>query len=174
MKLYSPFCLFTLVLLILNFHLAQAQDLGDAQRGRDLFVGNIRFANNGPTCNSCHNVNMERFLSGGVLAKDLTQAVTRLSAIGVKSIIAGMPFPQMKKSYENKPLTEAEINDITAFLLLADGASAIPVTNTIGKNMILGGVGGVLVLLVSFSFFWIKRKQNTVNYAIYKRQIKST
>ena len=29
-------------------------------------------------------------------------------------------------------------------------------------------------LLILFSFFWMRRKQRTVNYAIYERQIKST
>lgn len=147
---------------------------GNIQRGQDLFIGNIRFTNNGPTCNSCHNVNMKGFTSGGVLAKDLTQAVTRLSADGVKGIITGMPFPQMKQSYNNKALTEQEINDLTAFLKQADEVAATQETNNIGTNMLWGGIGGAALLLILFSFFWIKRKQRTVNYSIYKRQIKST
>ena len=75
---------------------------------------------------------------------------------------------------KTNPLTEQEIADITAFLKHADESAAIPVTSNIGKNMLLGGIGGVIVLLALFSFFWIKRKQRTVNYSIYKRQIKST
>lgn len=146
---------------------------GNIQRGQDLFVGNIRFANNGPACNSCHNVTMKGFTSGGALAKDLTQAVTRLSADGVKGIITGMPFPQMKQSYNNKALTEQEINDITAFLKQADEIAETQAASNIGKSMLWGGIAGAVVLLILFSFFWIKRKQRTVNYSIYKRQIKS-
>lgn len=146
---------------------------GNIQRGQDLFVGNIRFANNGPACNSCHNVNMKGFTSGGVLAKDLTQAVTRLSSDGVKGIITGMPFPQMKQSYNNKTLTDQEVNDLTAFLKHADEAGATQATSNIGRNMIWGGIIGTGFLLILFSFFWIKRKQQPVNQAIYKRQIKS-
>lgn len=147
---------------------------GDAQKGQHLFVGNIRFLNNGPTCNSCHNVNMKGFASGGALAKDLTQAVTRLSVDGVKGMMSGLPFPQMKQSYGSKPLTGQEIADITAFLKRADELAATQPISNIGNKMLLGGITGGVALLFLFSFLWIKRKQRTVNYAIYKRQLKST
>ncbi len=147
---------------------------GDAQKGQDLFVGNIRFLNNGPTCNSCHNVNMKGFASGGALAKDLTQVVTRLSVDGVKGMMSGLPFPQMKQSYGAKPLTGQEIADIAAFLKRADELAATQPISNIGNKMLLGGITGGVALLFLFSFLWIKRKQRTVNYAIYKRQLKST
>ncbi len=146
---------------------------GDVQRGRELFIGNIRFTNGGPTCNSCHNVNLEGYLSGGILARDLTQAVTRLTEDGVKGVISGLPFPQMKQSYQARPLTGQEIADLTAFLKQADQQANMQVTAGIGNKMLLGGIAGVIVLLILFSFFWIKRKQRTVNYSIYERQIKS-
>lgn len=147
---------------------------GDASRGKDLFVGKIRFSNNGPTCNSCHNVDMEGVISGGALAKDLTQAHSRLGEEGVKGVIAGLPFPQMKQSYESKPLLEQEIADIVAFLKDADKQASSKSTAGVGSTMLIGGIVGVCVLLVLFSIFWIKRKNRTVNYSIYERQIKST
>ncbi len=146
---------------------------GDAKKGQELFIGNIRFANNGPTCNSCHNVNIEGYISGGVLAKDLTKSVSRLTVEGVRAVISGLVFPQMKLSYETRPLTESEIADVTAFLKHADQISTTQATSVIGNNMLIGGVAGVFVLLIAFSFFWIKRKQRTVNHSIYQRQIKS-
>lgn len=175
MKLFLKPFLFSVFLYLTASVSALAQDSGDAKRGKELFVGNIRFANEGAACNSCHNVDMKGYISGGVLAKDLTQSVTRLTAEGVKGIIRGLPFPQMKQSYENHPLTEQEINDVTAFLQLANDMAATPAPkNEIGKKMLWGGIGGSVVLLVLFTFFWIKRKQRTVNYSIYNRQIKST
>lgn len=146
---------------------------GNAERGQELFSGNIRFANDGPTCNSCHNVNMKDFVSGGALAKDLTQSVSRLTAEGVKGVMSGLPFPQMRQSYQGKPLTGQELADITAFLKKADELSKTQPENTIGTKMLIGGIGGVIFLLALFTIFWIKRKQRTVNYSIYKRQIKS-
>ena len=175
MKLYLTTRIFYFILFTAASILAVAQSTGDAKRGKELFVGNIRFANEGAACNSCHNVDMKGYVSGGVLAKDLTQSVTRLTAEGVKGVIRGLPFPQMKQSYETRPLTEQEINDVTAFLQQANDMAATPAPkNDIGKKMLWGGIGGVVVLLVLFSFFWIKRKQRTVNYSIYNRQMKST
>lgn len=147
---------------------------GDAARGKDLFVGNIRFSNNGPTCNSCHNVDMEGVISGGALAKDLTQAYSRLGEAGVQGVIAGLAFPQMKQSYESRPIMEQEIADIVAFLKEADKLASTKSTAGVGSTMLMGGIIGVIVLLILFSVFWIKRKSRTVNYSIYERQIKST
>ena len=174
MKMHSPsFLLTASMLFIVSCFSASAQNTGDVKNGQDLFVGNIRFLNNGPTCNSCHNVNIKGFISGGVLAIDLTQSVTRLTADGVNGIITGMPFPQMKQSYAGKPLTQQEVADLTAFLQHADSTAATQPESSVGKDMLLGGIGGTVVLLLLFSFFWIKRKQRTVNYSIYKRQTKS-
>lgn len=174
MKMHFPAFLLTTMLFIAPCIPASAQASGDAQKGQDLFIGNIRFTNNGPACNSCHNVNMKGFISGGALAKDLTQAISRLSADGVKGIISGLPFPQMKQSYGVKPLTEQEVANITAFLKHADELAIMQPATNIGKRMLIGGIGGGALLLFLFSFFWIKRKRRTVNYAVYKRQIKST
>ncbi|HEY9169299.1 MAG TPA: c-type cytochrome [Lutibacter sp.] len=146
---------------------------GDAKRGQELFVGNIRFANNGPACNSCHNVNLDGFISGGSLAKDLTQSVTRLTVAGVSAVVSLLPFPQMKQAYETRPLTPQEVADITSFLKYADKVTAAQAISSVGNKMLIGGIIGVVALLILFSFFWMKRKQQSVNYAIYKRQLKS-
>ncbi len=186
------FKLATLILcLIASFMIVSAQDTastntpvsksetpviaGDWKNGEQLFIGEKRFQNNGPTCNSCHNVNMTNVITGGALAKDLTQAVSRLTETGVKGIIAGMPFPQMKQSFEGKDLTESEVTDLTAFLVYSnDLAMKSQPKNTIGRSMIFSAITGVILLLISFSIFWLRRKQRAVNDTIYNRQIKSS
>lgn len=146
---------------------------GNSQRGRELFVGNIRFANNGAACNACHNVELKGWFSGGALGKDLTHAVSRLSASGVAGIISGLPFPQMKETYTAHPVTPQEIADITAFLAVADKQAPENVTSSVGDYLFGGGITGLLVLLGLYSFFWIKRKKRPVNFSVFKRQIKS-
>ncbi|MBS1632487.1 MAG: c-type cytochrome [Bacteroidetes bacterium] len=149
---------------------------GDWQIGENLFVGKIRFANGGPACNSCHNVSIKGFVSGGALGKDLTQAVSRLTIDGAKAFYASspMPMPQMQQSYEGKPLTKDEVDNIAAFLTYSDDlAKNTTPANSIGKNMLTGGIAGVLGLLALFSFFWFKRKQRPVNYTVFERQTKS-
>lgn len=153
----------------------EEEDLvGDAERGKALFVGNIRFANDGPTCNSCHNVSMEGLLSGGGLAKDLTQVYSRLGAQGTKAVISGLPYPQMKQSYESHPVDNQEIEDIVAFLKEADDHASVVSTAGVKTTMLFGGIGGALFLIGLFSIFWIKRKNRPVNYSIFDRQIKSS
>lgn len=149
---------------------------GNWKTGEDLFVGKIRFVNGGPACNSCHNVSIKGFISGGALGKDLTQAVSRLTSGGAKAFFANspMPMPQMQQSFDGKPLTTQEVNDILAFLTYSDNlAKSSPPASIIGKKMLTGGIAGVIGLLILFSFFWIRRKQRPVNYKVFKRQIKS-
>ncbi len=149
----------------------QAQ--GNSERGKDLFVGNIRFINNGAACNSCHNVEMQGYMSGGALGKDLTHAIARLSAEGVSGIITGLPFPQMKETYAAHPVTPQETADLTAFLVKVDKETPQTTTSKIGNYLLIGGITGLLILIILYSFFWIKRKKRPVNFSVFKRQIKS-
>ena len=147
---------------------------GNSNRGRDLFDGKVRFTNRGAACNSCHNVDMKGFISGGALGKDLTHVITRLSAPGVAGIVSGLPFPQMKSTYGTRPVTDQEIADITAFLTTAD--KPVPpktFTSNVGSYLLVWGAAGFVILLILFSLFWMKRKNRTVNLRIYNRQIKS-
>lgn len=144
--------------------------------GQDLFVGKVRFDNGGPACNSCHNVSINGYISGGALAKDLTQAVSRLTGDGAKAFFAGtsLPMPQMQKSYAGRALTDQEVNDILAFLTYADEqAKTNPSDSIVGTRMLVGGILGVVALLALFTFIWIRRKRQTVNYSIFERQIHS-
>lgn len=146
---------------------------GDSKRGKELFIGTIRFANQGAACNSCHNVDMKGLISGGALGKDLTQAITRLSEKGVSAIITGLPFPQMKETYASMPVTEQEVADLTAFLTTADNQAAEVTTFYVGDYLLMGGAAGIIILLVLYSIFWIRRKKEPVNFFIFNRQIKS-
>lgn len=146
---------------------------GNSTRGKELFVGNIRFTNHGAACNSCHNVEMKGFMSGGALGKDLTHAVTRLSEPGVAGIISGLPFPQMKETYISRPVTPQEIADITAFLSTADKQALVIVTSNVGSYLLFGGAAGIIILAILYSIFWIKRKKGPVNFRIFNRQIRS-
>jgi len=84
--------------------------------GRDLFTGVKRFENKGPSCISCHHVKDDNIIAGGALAVDLSDAYDRLKKIGIQAMITGLPFPQMKISYQNHLITEAETLQLTAYL----------------------------------------------------------
>lgn len=146
---------------------------GNSQRGRELFVGNVRFVNKGASCNSCHNVDIKGYISGGALGKDLTHAVTRLSASGVAAIVSGLPFPQMKETYTSHPVTPQEIADITAFLTTADKQAPVQATSSVGSYLLFGGAAGIIILAILYSIFWIKRKKGPVYFRVFNRQLRS-
>ncbi|HJN54536.1 MAG TPA: c-type cytochrome, partial [Flavobacteriaceae bacterium] len=72
----------------------------DIQKGQNLFSGKTRFSNGGASCISCHNVTNDELISGGLMAKDLTNAYARMGEAGVGSIISSPPFPVMATAYE--------------------------------------------------------------------------
>lgn len=142
--------------------------------GQNLFFGNQRFENKGPSCISCHHVNKHGFIAGGELAADLTDVYDRLGRAGVEGMITGLPFPQMKTSYQNHKITEKETTQLTAFLKEVSAQryyqSYSPSYNNI---LLIWGAAGAIVLMGVFPLFWYKRKKDSVNKRIYERQIKS-
>lgn len=143
------------------------------QAGRNLFEGNARLVNGGPTCNSCHNVKNDNVIAGGALAIDLTDAFTRLNEAGIKAILASPPFPAMKQAYHNSALTEEEVFDLTAFLQHVDSVRDSQKAINYGGRLFGFGLGGALVLMVLFGGVWTRSKRSSVNQKIYDRQIKS-
>ena len=147
----------------------------DVLRGQELFSGQRRFENGGISCNSCHNVIKDEFMGGGGLAKDLTDAFERLGKLGVEGMIKGLPFPQMKATYQNNTITEEEASQLTAFLKDASEQRYYQSQRpTLYRNTLLisGGIGA-LILMGIFPMFWYNRKKESVNKRIYERQIKS-
>lgn len=126
----------------------------DIDRGKNIFDGVTKLTNNGPACISCHNVEYPGLMSGGGLAIDLTQAYTRLSAVGIDGIIRNPPFPAMINSFGTAKLTDEEVQYLLAFLYDADrkGIPQPPVLQAnfvllIGVIVVLNLVLGVLLLM---------------------------
>ena len=140
--------------------------------GQMLFNGGRRFTNGGATCHSCHNIDRADVVAGGTLAKDLTNAHSRMGTASVKSIIANAPFPVMATAYEGKPLTDQEVIDLAAFLQNVDSASGGG--PYYGARLFFSGLGGAVVLFGLFAGVRTRSKKNSVNHEIYERQVKST
>jgi mono/diheme cytochrome c family protein len=94
---------------------------GDATAGRALFIGETSFAKGGVACVSCHTVSSYGGLGGGTLAKDLTGSYAALGQDGLKSILTSNPFPLMKATSGNNPLTENEVANLVTFLQQESG-----------------------------------------------------
>lgn len=140
--------------------------------GQKLFEGSIRLTNGGTACISCHNVVSDRIMPGGLLAKDLTAAHSRLGGdAGILGILNAPPFPAMTQAYNGKPITEKEIAAITAFLNKADKESATQKAS-IHPLLKWGFIGWIAWVVIIF-FIWYNRKKDTVKLQIFKRQVKS-
>ncbi len=140
-------------------------------RGKALFEGSRKFRNGGASCISCHHVNADESVQGGLLAKDLTQSFSRIGGLaGIKGIIDFPPYPAMKDAYAKAPITEEESVQLQVFLMRAEKDSAIP-KNAVSGFM-LEGIIGTLVLLILITLVWYKRKRRSVNYHIIQRQLR--
>jgi len=146
----------------------------DITIGQNLFSGKQRFINRGPSCISCHRVKNDNIMTGGDLAVELTDVYERLGKAGVESMITGLPFPQMKSSYQDHEITGEEAIQLTAFLKEASEQRyyqrSYPGYN---KTFLIFGVVGAFILMGIFPLFWYSRKKDSVNKRIYDRQIES-
>lgn len=145
----------------------------DVQLGQALFQGTARFASGGPSCISCHHVKNDAVIGGGILARELTTVFSRMGGNGVRAILGGPPFPVMQAAYQDMPFTEDEVRALVGFLQQADAEHALQRPKDYGWGLFYAGVGGVTALLGGYALRGRRRKKQSVNQAIYDRQIKS-
>lgn len=147
---------------------------GDASVGEKIFEGSVRLENGGPSCVSCHNVDYNQMMQGGMLAADLTNVFARSGGMaGIKGVLTGLPFPAMQAAYSNKTLTESEVAHLQAFLKLVDEEAIYQHHGEKESLLFYFGIFSFILLLVLIFFFWYDRKRRGVKDDIYKRQIKS-
>ncbi len=153
-------------------------DVGD---GASLYEGSTSFKNGGPACVVCHNVDNNRVISGGYLAKDLTKIISAYGGVGAggtetaKAMIsdsANMPSPVMVEAYEGKELTESEVKDLVDFLINADSKDVNPSNSSVG--FVISSIIGAAIIFVLLTFLGKRRKKESVNQKIYDRQLNST
>lgn len=145
----------------------------DILTGGNLFSGVLRFENGGVSCISCHHVSNDNITAGGSLAKDLSDVYDRLGKAGVEAMITGLPFPQMKISFKNNPITEKEAYQITAFLKHVNEERYYQQGTSYQIKLLIWGIIGAIISMGIFPLFWYSRKKDSVNKRIYERQIKS-
>lgn len=141
--------------------------------GQNIFEGRTRLENRGAACIFCHNLNTDRIIPGGLLAKDLTAVYTRMGGdAGLTGILNAPPFPAMTEAYKNKPLTENEIYALVSFLNKVEKESATQTATVTNPLLIYGFIGFVIWVGIVF-LIWSRRKKYAVNKRIFERQLKS-
>ncbi|MCZ7603184.1 MAG: cytochrome c [Melioribacteraceae bacterium] len=136
----------------------------DVDKGKNLFEGKTQFANGGVPCLACHNVSLPNVTGGGLLAKDLTKAFSRLSAAGVDGIIRNPPFPAMTNSYSQKPLTDDEIKSLLAFLYDADKKGVNQsLAGAYDINLLILLIFGINLAFLLLLIYWRRVKKYSVH-----------
>lgn len=143
------------------------------EMGENLFVGRLRLENGGPSCISCHNLNTATVMTGGSLAKDLTDAVSRLTRQGVDAMMASPPFPAMRSAFDGKSITVGERAAVIAFLEDIEENQVDQIVSNYGNTLLISGLIGMVVLMGFFFLIGLRGTKESVNQAIYDRQLKS-
>jgi len=141
--------------------------------GANLFDGNTKLTNGGASCITCHTIANDIIISGGLLAKDLTNVYTRMGDVGVSAILGAPPFPAMASAYKNKNITLEEITSIKAFLKHVDQDVSTHQSNSMDEIFLMYSPAGLLIWLAIIYFLWFNRKKESVKKEVFDRQIKS-
>ena len=122
--------------------------------GRNLFLGNTRLTNKGPSCISCHSIAEEGFMGGGKLGPDLTEAYGRLGGkTALASWVSNPSSEIMSPVYKKHPIDENEVLPLVAFLK-KKSESGIKVSDVHNFNFMVFGFIGVAFLMVFFDLVW--------------------
>lgn len=136
----------------------------DIDRGKKLFEGSQKFSNGGTPCITCHNIDNPVVFTGGMLAKDLTLAFSRLSPAGVDGILRNPPFPAMANSYSQNSLTDQEIKDLLAFLYFTD-SEGMYLTSAFDRDsyFLISSLIGINAVFLVLVIFWRRVKKRSTN-----------
>ncbi len=125
---------------------------GDINGGHDLFIGQNGLENGGTACASCHTAGEVGNLGGSSLGPDLTGSYQRLGgAAGLSAWLTNPPSPTMTPIFADRPLTEAEIADLVAFL--ADAPDQTKPSYSVDW-LLIAGLIGLVVLLGGMAIAW--------------------
>jgi len=164
------------------FTLLNAQDSSgyteeEVREGRELFLGQTRFKNGGPSCISCHTINdPELPVSGGTYSINIT-GFGGLNHDALAERILDSPYPHMvvmNAAFKNNPITEEESDRLIAYIKEIASAGAATVEPPLfGTNFLWTGLAGLALFFGLLWLMWRKRKKGSVNDPIYQRQVQS-
>lgn len=129
----------------------------DLEKGGHLFMGRTQLTEGGAPCVSCHTVNSIGGLGGGKLGVNLTDAYNRLGlSRGLTTWLKAPPTETMKPVFEDHPLSENEILELTAFLKHEFEQSGTQLFAA-SANLFLYGFLGVILMFVLIGMIWSNR-----------------
>jgi cytochrome c553 len=129
---------------------------GDPVRGEALYVGKVVFSAGGAPCLACHGIAGHElgYAAGANYGPDLTALFGDYGEEGVAAVLEDpSAFESMEAIFADRPLTEDEIADLTAFFAtVADKQAA-----NIGAGLVGHAVMGTLFLMIIIGGFGWRR-----------------
>ncbi|MFO7578117.1 MAG: hypothetical protein R6W66_10365 [Pelovirga sp.] len=147
--------LFITVLLLsgLSGGVVAAQDPAAAQRGANLYLGVTAFSNGGAPCLACHAHSGSGLEQSSGYGPDLSGLYEQYGGAGVQGVLEFLQFPSMEALYRDRPLTEQEIADLTAFFGRTGAAEAG------GSDRLFSRVAGSLVIVAGLTLVAARRRR---------------
>ena len=140
---------------------------GDADRGHDLFAGSDQLDAGGGTCASCHTAGDVGNLGGSSLGPDLTDVYDKFGGeAGLSAWLANPGSPTMIPIFADRPLTDAEIEDLVAFL--ADAPDRDKPSYAVDW-LTIAGLAGFAILIGGMAIAWRGMRQTYVQMLRSKR-----
>ncbi|MCF6179424.1 MAG: hypothetical protein L3J63_08575 [Geopsychrobacter sp.] len=110
---------------------------GDAARGEQLFTGSQAMSNGGAPCIGCHALAGLGSAGTASYGPDLSALYADYEAEGVAAVLESLAFPSMEAIYANRPLTDSERLDLTAFFAQSAEQQA-PAAKSLAGLILLG------------------------------------
>ena len=153
-RLWKGF-IFLAIGLVLHPVLIWAQQ-GDSARGEALYVGAIGFSAGGAPCLACHGIAGHELgnAAGASYGPNLTALFNDYGEEGVTAVL-GDPsaFESMEAIFTDRPLSEDEITDLTAFFAtVADKEAA-----NVGFGLFGHALVGTIIFMIIFGAFGWRR-----------------
>jgi mono/diheme cytochrome c family protein len=103
-----------IVIVSLSSQLCAAA-LGNPDRGKALYAGSTAFEKGGSPCIACHGITGFGNAGGANYGPELSSLYDNYGEEGVAAVLESLLFPSMEAIYAERPLTEEERLDLTAF-----------------------------------------------------------
>ena len=146
----------------------EAKPAGSAANGGKLFFGTKKLSAGGPACAGCHSNAPGNMRAGGSFAVSLSKVFEKLGARGIKAVLTSLPFPVKAAAFKGRPVTEAEMADLAAFL--EEAGKAAPEQGAGFGKFVFTGLAGVVCAFVLIALVWSGRKRKGVKDDILSRQ----
>lgn len=130
----------------------------DPSRGEALFIGTVGLAEGGAPCLACHGIAGHELghAAGASYGPDLTDLFENYGEEGITAVLENLSFGSMEAIYAGRPLTDAEITDLTAFF----ESAAAGVAPEIGPGMLLHVLAVTMLFMVLIGALGWRRLQS--------------